>query len=90
MRQRATSRPSEASDEGVGSREQLVRVPIQRGTMTSCSLRDHHVRLNGCDGTRARRARPVFAQRTADGPISCSGVLWPRMAAGVREDHGDD
>jgi hypothetical protein len=40
MRQHETWRPPEASDEGVGSREQLVRVPIQHsGAMTSCSLR---------------------------------------------------
>jgi hypothetical protein len=39
MRHHETSRPSQASDEGVGSREQLVRVPIQHSAMTSCSLR---------------------------------------------------
>jgi hypothetical protein len=28
-----------ANDEGVGTREQLVRVPMEHSTMTSCSLR---------------------------------------------------
>jgi hypothetical protein len=48
-----------ADDEGVGTREQLVRVPIEhRGTMTSCSLRrlqenvplqaGRTVRFDGC------------------------------------------
>ncbi len=71
MRQHETCRPSEASDEGVGSREQ-----------SSQRHRRAFAPTNG-DGTHAHRAAPVFAQRTADGPISRSGVLWPRMAAGV-------
>ena len=38
MRHHETSRPSQASDEGVGSREQLVRVPVKHGRSLTSQL----------------------------------------------------